>query len=470
MKARLFSCVLVLGLTVAAAAAAGFREPPITFYGSVTYNYPDGYAFLLTNGQLAWTIQPNGGQPFTITTQLQAVGTSYSYRLEIPVEKIAGGFTLSPGTIAATLSSTTYTRGAVTLDGMAVPITFPAGAAAGAFSFAESQRGKMERVDLAFSVSVLDTDGDGIPDWWENQYGLNPFDPSDIDSDGDGETNLAEYRSHTNPLDPSSVVHSARALNISTRLHVFTGENVLIGGFIVTGNDPKSVIIRGIGPSLAANGIADPLEDPTLELFDSTGHSMAFNNNWKDSQRAEIEATGIPPDNDAESAIVRTLPPGSYTAVLKGDSGKTGLALVEVYDISSAQPEKLANISARGFVDTGDNVIIGGFIVGAGLGTDGAGSARLVVRALGPSLGSADVANPLADPTLELFDGQGTSLGSNNNWREKQQAELQALGLGPKNDLESALVITVPKGAYTVVMRGKDGATGVGLVEVYSVP
>jgi hypothetical protein len=352
---------------------------------------------------------------------------------------------------------------------MPIPITFPAGAAGGVFSFAETQRGKMERVDFAFSMGFVDTDGDGIPDWWENQYGLNPYDPNDIDTDGDGETNLSEYLSHTDPNDPNSVVHSARALNLSTRLHVSTGENVLIGGFIITGNAPKQVIIRGIGPTLAANGITNPLEDPTLDLFDSTGQ-IASNDNWKDSQQAEIEATTIPPVNDAESAIVRTLPPGNYTAVLKGKGGKSGVGLVEVYDISSTQPEKLANISSRGFVDTGDNVIIGGFIVGNGLGANGEGSAKLVVRALGPSLASDQITNPLSDPTLELFDSQGVLLGSNNNWREKQQAELEAIGLAPKNDLEAALVITVPKGRYTAILRGKDGATGVGLVEVYNVP
>src|SRR6476619_3656496 len=159
MKARLLSCLLALGLGISTGSGSGFSEPPITFYGSVTYNYPDGYAFRITSGNLTWTIQPSaGGAPIIITTPLHAVGSSFSYRLEIPVEKIAGGFTVSPGKIAATLSNTGYTRGSVTLDGMPIPITFPAPPADAIFSFAETQRGKMERVDFAFSMGFVDTD------------------------------------------------------------------------------------------------------------------------------------------------------------------------------------------------------------------------------------------------------------------------------------------------------------------------
>src|SRR2546421_3788770 len=218
----------------------------------------------------------------------------------------------------------------------------------------------------------VDTDGNGLPDAWEYLYfGHIGVDPN-ADADGDGETNFGEYRARTDPMDPNSVFHSARQLNISTRLRVLTDNNVLIGGFIVVGPDPKKVIARAIGPSLTAFGVPGALQDPSLELHDHTGGAVAFNDIWKmrpdgSSQQAEIEATTIPPTDDRESALVRTLPPDSYTAIVRGNGGTTGIGLVEVYDLASGSPTKLANISTRGFVDTGDNVMIGGFIVGAGL-------------------------------------------------------------------------------------------------------
>ena len=316
----------------------------------------------------------------------------------------------------------------------------------------------------------IDTDNDGLPDGFEATFfGHLGVDPN-ADPDGDGESNLSEYRSGTNPTDTNSVFHSARQLNISTRLRVQTGENVLIGGFIITGTDPKPVIIRGIGPSLSAVGVPGALSDPTLELFDSSSNSIAFNNDWKDSQAAAIQNTGIPPTDDRESAIVRTLAPAAYTAILRGNNGTTGVGVVEAYDLSSTNPTKLANISTRGFVDAGDNVMIGGFIVGAGLGNNGSGSARVVVRAIGPSLAQFGVTNPLADPTLELHDGNGNTLVSNDNWQDSQAAEIQATGLAPNDPNESAIVRVFANGAYTAIVRGKNNAVGVGLVEAYNVP
>jgi pimeloyl-ACP methyl ester carboxylesterase len=254
-----------------------------------------------------------------------------------------------------------------------------------------------------------------------------------------------------------------KLLNISTRLRVLGGDNVLIGGFIITGSDPKKVIIRGIGPSLADFGLQGALADPTLELHDGTGSLIFSNDNWKDTQKQEILDTTIPPANDLESAIVATLAPGAYTAIVRGKNNGTGVAVVEAYDLNQAASSKLANISTRGFVDTDNNVMIGGLIVGP---TGTAGS-TLLVRALGPSLSNFGIQNPLADPVLELHNGNGTAMASNDNWRDTQQANIQFAGIPPSSDLESAIVQTLVPGAYTAIVSGKNNGTGVGLIEVY---
>ena len=252
--------------------------------------------------------------------------------------------------------------------------------------------------------------------------------------------------------------------NISTRMFVETGDNVLIGGFIVTGTQPKKVIVRAIGPSLNINGIPLPgtLANPTLEL-QGPGGLIASNDDWRSTQETDIIASGVPPTNDLESAIVATLPASptgiGYTAVMSGVNNTVGVGLVEVYDLSGLVDSKLANISTRGFVQTGDNVMIGGFIV---TGTD---MQRLLVRALGPFVFPT---GNLADPTLDLYDSNGLLLASNDNWRDTQEAEIIATGIPPGNDLEAAVVITVPPGGTTAIVRGKNGTTGVALVEVYA--
>ena len=318
-----------------------------------------------------------------------------------------------------------------------------------------------------------DTDGDGLTDAWEYIHFGNLNMEGTGDPDGDGEDNLSEFRSNTIPTDINSVTRSARALNIATRVRVLTDDNVLIGGFIISGSDPKKVIIRAIGPSIQADGEPLPgrLTDPFLELYQQGNpEPVATNNNWRETQQGEIEATGVAPSDDAESAIVQTLNPGNYTAVVSGVAGGVGIGLVEVYDLAATQPAKLANIATRGFVDRGDNVMIGGFIIGGGLGTNSSGTAKLLIRALGPSLGEAGVANALANPTLELVNNNGDTLAANDNWRDSQQAEIEATGIPPSNDLEAAIVQTVSAGAYTAIVRGFDDGTGVGLVEVYNLP
>jgi WD40 repeat protein len=259
----------------------------------------------------------------------------------------------------------------------------------------------------------------------------------------------------------------ATLLNISTRMRVLTGEQVLIAGFIITGTDPKNVIIRGIGPSL--NGVGVTLADPTLELHQGNT-TLATNDNWKindqtgQSQQAEIEATTIPPSNDLESAILMTLSPGAYTAILAGKNGGTGVGVVQVYDLAQGANSQLANISTRGFVDTDNNVMIGGFIVGGG-------TANVIVLALGPSV---PVEGALADPTLELHDVNGTTIATNDNWKindqtgQSQQAAIEATTIPPTNDLEAAIVQALAPGAYTAIVRGKNNTTGVGLVAAYN--
>jgi phospholipase/lecithinase/hemolysin len=260
------------------------------------------------------------------------------------------------------------------------------------------------------------------------------------------------------------VVSLGKALNISGRVAVGTGDNVAIGGFIVTGSDPKKVIVRGIGPSLTQYNVPNALQDPILELHDqSTGAVIAFNDNWKDTQQTEIEQSGLAPRNDAESAIVATLNPGAYTAILRGKNSGTGIGLVEVYDLDPTANSTLANISTRGFVGTGDNVIIGGFIVGNGE------HPIMEVRAIGPSLMSSGVTDPLLDPTLELHDQNGTLLASDDDWRDTQESAIQASGLAPSDDRESAIATSLGPGNYTAVVRGKNNTTGVALVEVYRI-
>jgi hypothetical protein len=265
---------------------------------------------------------------------------------------------------------------------------------------------------------------------------------------------------------------AVQLLNISTRMRVSTGERVLIAGFIITGTDPKRVIIRGIGPSLS--GVGGALPDPVLELHQGNT-TLATNDDWKrrqdgSSQQAEVEATTIPPTNDLESAIVMTLNPGAYTAILSGKTGP-GVGVVEVYDLAQAANSQLSNISTRGFVDVNNDVMIGGLIAG-GPNTDG--KATVLVRALGPSLTGSGIQGALPDPVLELHDSNGATLATNDNWKindqaqQSQESAIRATTLAPSNDLEAAIMATLSPGQYTALVRGKNNTTGVGLVEVYN--
>jgi sugar lactone lactonase YvrE len=262
----------------------------------------------------------------------------------------------------------------------------------------------------------------------------------------------------------------SQSLNISTRLRVQPGDNALIAGFILNGSVSKKVILRAIGPTLADSGVSGGLLDPTLELHGANGVLLTSNDNWKindqtqQSQEAEVRATGLPPSNDLESAIIATLAPDqNYTAILRGKGNAAGVALVEAYDLAPAIDSLLANISTRGFVESGNNVMIGGFILGGE-----SGASEVMLRAIGPSLAQAGINNFLPDPMLELRDGHGALIASNDNWKDAQRAEIEATRIAPSNDLESAIVASLPPGNYTAIVAGKGGGTGIGLVEIYN--
>ena len=265
-----------------------------------------------------------------------------------------------------------------------------------------------------------------------------------------------------------------KAQNLSTRVDVETGTNVGIGGFIINGTDPKLVVIRAIGPSLADFGVAGALADPTLELHDSNQAIIATNDDWMENSPADQQSLidhGLEPSNNLESAIIMSLDPGLYTAVVSGNNGGTGVALIELYDLDDpGVAGELGNISTRGFVGTEANVMIGGVIVGP----EGGDAASVVVRAIGPSLADFGVADPLLDPVLELRDGNGDLVAMNDNWEtdpepDNYSAEVTAAGLAPSDPSESAVFANLTNGLYTAIVSGKDSTTGVGLVEVYHV-
>jgi Subtilase family len=284
-----------------------------------------------------------------------------------------------------------------------------------------------------------------------------------IPSDGNG---LIDARVAVEAIVGKKAGSGGAAVNLSTRGNVGAGENVLIGGLIIEGSASKKLILRAIGPSLTAAGVSGALSDPLLELHDSNGQQIAADDNWQDdpAQAALIRGTGIPPNDPRESALVETLSAGNYTAIVRGSNNATGIGLVEAYDLDS-QPaaSRLANIATRGTVQTGDNVMIAGFILQQG-------ASRIVVRALGPSLTAAGVSGALPDPSLELRDSQGNLLLADDNWQEHafQAVQLTAVGLSPTGATESALTTTLNSGNYTAIVRGSHGATGVALVEVYN--
>ena len=278
---------------------------------------------------------------------------------------------------------------------------------------------------------------------------------------------------------PTPTPRPATLGNISTRLQVGTGANVMIAGFIVQGSAPKRVLIRAAGPSLTQFGVPNALVNPRLELHDAA-NTIGMNDDWQttqiggvitSNQVAEIQNSGLAPRDPAESAVIATLAPGSYTAIVQGVSGGTGVGIVEVYDLNATSGSLLANISTRGFVQTGDNAMIGGFIVVTQ-------PTRVIIRAIGPSLTQFGVPDALANPQLELHDATSI-IGRNDDWQttqlggiitSDQVAEIQNSQLAPTNPAESAIIATLQPGSYTAIVRGANNTTGNALVEVYALP
>jgi hypothetical protein len=259
-----------------------------------------------------------------------------------------------------------------------------------------------------------------------------------------------------------------RFLNISTRARVETGDNVLIAGFMMS-NDGH-IAVRALGPSLGSQFVPGVLADPVLELYRGNG-LVVRNDDWGDDSgsASALQEDGLAPNYPSEAAVDTHLSAGIYTVVVRGKGSDTGTAVVEVYDLSDSNTGgpslNLPNISTRAFVQTGDNALIGGVMIGRG-----EAPTRVVARAIGPSLSAVGVANPLQDPTLEVRDRDGILLAANDDWKNTQQTEIESTGLAPQNNAESALVMRLGPGAYTAIVRGKSGSTGVGLVELYRLP
>jgi pectinesterase len=329
---------------------------------------------------------------------------------------------------------------------------------------------------------LADSDGNGTPNgrvsWADsmtaeqaaNYTVANIFGPVDFwNATATQADSAAPYASQGYPWDPHRQLLALpvkpgakpQFFNISTRLRIDATHNVGIGGFIVPGTAPKKVILRAIGPSLQAAGLDDALADPVLSLHGDDQQPIASNDNWQDdaASAAELAAAGLEPLDDLESGLVVTLPPGHYTALITGTGASIGTALVEIYDGDLRADSELANISTLGFVGTGNDVLIAGLVVG------GPGAAKIVLRALGPSLAQFGVSNPIQDPTLQLHDANG-SVTSNDDWGTTGDAVPTLLR--PMDPRESAIEVTLTPGSYTAIVQGKNATSGVALVEAYN--
>jgi uncharacterized repeat protein (TIGR03803 family) len=403
----------------------------------------------------------NGALPYAEVIEV-ADGTFYGTASEGGDLGFGTIFRLQGGTLTAVYSFSPETgvfpEGGLTLagDGTSLYGTASQGG--------EGGYGTVFKFETAGSLTVLSSFG-----FWNGAFPTSTFSP-------DGKGNLygttAEgglfgdgsiYRFALN--DAPGVKQTVTPANLSTRGFVGTGDNVLIGGYIIAGTASKQVIMRALGPSLTSSGVDGAIGDPTFALYDAQGNAIAENDNWREGPDASLIATTIPPKDDREAAIARQLPPGAYTAVVRGVSGTTGIGLVEIYDMEPQPDSKLLNLSTRVEVSSGARVMIGGFIVPNGP------SARILVRAIGPSLASAGFPFPkyLSSPKVELRDAGGNLIASNSEWvHSPQKRQIAETGLPPMNDAEPAIVVTVPPGNYTAVVQGTTSGTGTALVEIYA--
>ncbi len=264
---------------------------------------------------------------------------------------------------------------------------------------------------------------------------------------------------------PTPTVAAARLINVSTRLRADVGDSVPIAGFVIR-DGPKKVAIRVLGPSLSQFGVPGVLANPSLQLVRSSDAvTVATNDNWQEDSAGAVALTAanLALPNSFESGTVQTLPAGSYTAVVRGVKETAGNCLVEVYDLEFATAPRLINLSTRGPVGTGDNVMIAGLVVGSGQ------PRRFLIRALGPSLNGSGMPNALADPMIEIVSN-GVMIGSNDNWQTAQASEITATGFAPQDSRESGIILTLRPGPYTAIVRGRNGTTGSAIVEVYELP
>jgi arylsulfatase A len=270
----------------------------------------------------------------------------------------------------------------------------------------------------------------------------------------------ARFTAPTETIAGIAIAPTGHLANISARLQVHNGDKALITGFITrSGGSGKRIYLRALGPSLHNLGLSKPVEDPTLQLY-AGPTLLEQNDNWNDSNASAIAATGIPPTDDRESAMVTSLPDGAYTAIERGEDRTLGLGLLELYDLDASPTSEILNVSTRGFVGTGENVLIGGFIISGG-------QATLLVRGLGPSLAAAGVRGTLENPTLSVRDANGALVAFSDDWKNGRKTDIEATGLAPTHERESACIVALGGGNYTAAVSGADGGTGVGLVEVY---
>ncbi len=432
-------------ITITATVNSGTGGQTISAQGTISYD-ADGNGTNEATSQTDDPSQPGASDPTSFTVAQPNLSID-----DVSIPEGNGGSSSADFTVTlSSPSSQTVTVDFATGNGTATaPVDYTA--VSGTLTFAPGQTTR------TVSVPVNgDTDFEGNETFFVNLTNAN----NAVVSDGQGQGTI------TNDDAAPTPTPAAQTLNLSTRMRTDTGNNVGIGGFTITGAVPKHVIIRAIGPSLTKFGFSAPevLADPILEVHGPGAFGTITNNNWRDSQETLIKADGLAPTNDLESAIDANLPPGAYTAIVRGNGSPAGVCLFEVYDLDSAATSKVANLSTRAFVGNTNDVVIAGFVLGNNAGND-----RVVIRGLGPSLSSFGIANTLGDPTLELRDENGVLHLADNDWQDNpaQAADITAAGLAPTNTKEAAIAATLPPGLYTAILAGLNNGSGVGIVEVY---